>query len=63
MVQAMQLTGVIQRSLSVHCYGELSLGHAFKVSHSQQLNIDSISKHMRNIFFITKHISFNIVVL
>jgi len=46
----MQLTGVIQESLSVHCYEDLNLGHAFKVSHSQQSHINSISKHRYNLF-------------
>lgn len=58
----MQLTGVTQQSLSVQRYGDLSLGYAFKVSHSQQLRINSISKHMCKIFFITKGIASNIVV-
>lgn len=58
----MQLTGVTQQSLSVQLYGDLNLGYAFKVSHSQQLRINSISKNMCEIFFITKGIASNIVV-
>lgn len=48
---------------SVHCYGHFNLGHAFKISHSQQLHINSISKHTCNhvIFFSSQKVFYLIL--